>query len=116
MEWNDHHLDPRVRAITLLAAWYSWEKFKKVAVVTHILRSREEQIRFYKGDKEKRSTHEFRRAVDLRSSIYTEEEITELVDYLNKSFPRTRFKTVLYHSVGLGWHFHIQVSPEPVPG
>lgn len=59
--------------------------------------------------------HEAGRAIDLRSTIYTQEQIVKLLDLVNRMFVRKDGKRVLiYHSFNGGaYHFHLQSSARP---
>lgn len=83
----------------------------KQAVVTSILRTwdehavlcRELGVAYYD------TVHTLWRGVDLRSRIYTLDEIEILVAMTNKAFAYGRGKKVaVYHDVGAGPHFHLQ--------
>lgn len=54
--------------------------------------------------------HEAGRAIDFRSTIYTEEQIVKLLDLVNRMFRRKDGKrTLIYHSFNGGaFHFHLQ--------
>lgn len=97
-----------------LADWVK-DNLKKDLVVTGIFRSNEEQANIYKNDakykaKPFKSPHQFWDAFDLRDSIFTKDEIPKVVKYLNDTYNKTnRYKwTAMDHSVGLGYHFHVQ--------
>lgn len=90
--------------------------FKKETIITMIGRTQEEQDEIYKNDakyKEKKfvSPHMIGMAVDIRSKIFTPEEIKRIEDYLNSKYNTSNtFKwTARNHKVGNGAeHFHIQ--------
>jgi len=105
-------ISPRLRALLLEVSHYSQKTWGIVPIITHLLRTQEEQEAIYGIGTYKRSPHQYGRAADLRSRIYTIEQVAELVNYLNKEFPRgDKYKTALYHTVGRGWHLHLQVAP-----
>lgn len=59
------------------------------------------------------SPHMVWNAVDLRSWIYTEEEIQKILNFLNCFTYRSPKKTAVYHAVpGGAFHFHIQCLKE----
>lgn len=53
------------------------------------------------------------RAFDIRSRIYSTNEISAIVDYLCEwwiyDVDRPHMKPCIYHNTGQGWHFHCQV-------
>lgn len=56
--------------------------------------------------------HEAFRAVDVRSHELNIQRIRQIEWLVNKRFPRSDGKpTCLYHDVGQGPHFHLQVPP-----
>lgn len=97
-------------------AEYLKETFKKDLVITMIFRTDEEQAEIYKDDakykaKPFKSPHQFWQATDIRSLIYTPEEIKSIEKYLNDKYNGTNFYawTAKNHKVGAGQeHFHVQ--------
>ena len=105
---------PRLRALLWEVAHYSLTHCGITPIITHVLRTQEEQEAIYGKNTKRRSPHQDGRAADLRSRIYTAPQITDLVKYINTEFPRhDGYPTALYHTVGLGWHLHLQVAPTP---
>lgn len=97
---------------------YCRDNFGKDVIITMIYRTDEEQNNIYRGTtrngrlydvKPWRSPHQFYHALDLRSFIFSKEEIQELVDYLNETYNDSNYYkfTAKCHDVGLGDHFHI---------
>ena len=92
------------------------EVYGKELVLTSILRTKEENDELYKDTPPEQrpaaSPHCIWGAVDVRSSTFTDEEITSLTAWLNASFRNPSGKaTALYHSIpGQAKHFHIQHS------
>ena len=115
-EWNDGQLGPKLIDIMNMVNLYSELVFNKSIVITDIYRTQKEQddIYYYNQDYQKKpwkSVHQYWRGVDIRSSIYDEEEIKELVKLANKVTydpARPDKKTSLYHTVGSGLHVHFQ--------
>jgi len=62
---------------------------------------------------EKHSPHYYFRAVDIRSEAIKPTDCIEAANIMNVIFKYGSgpYNTVLYHSVGTGWHFHLQVKP-----
>jgi len=60
--------------------------------------------------------HALGRAVDIRSTDLTEAEVVAFESYMNDKFKAWRgqdkkmHKTCIYHDVGQGVHFHLQVQ------
>lgn len=97
-----------------LADWIK-DQFKKEVIITGIFRTNEEQAAIYANDakykkKPFKSPHQFWDALDLRDSVFTKEEIPKIVQHINDNYTKTNaYKiTAMDHSVGAGWHFHIQ--------
>lgn len=102
-------------------AAYTDHYFKKLVVITMIYRTEEEQDQLYKGkikkgkryeDKKWKSPHQFWHSADLRSSVFTKEEIDKIVEFLNYNYNKTNAYawTAECHDIGAGMHFHIQYS------
>jgi hypothetical protein len=87
-------------------------------VMTSFIRDDEDQIKLYGFAKP--SLHQYLRAADFRSSIYTDEQIKYLVDKINARFEYDpsrpgKFKCALAHKIpGGAYHFHLQVHPSTV--
>lgn len=96
--------------LILDVASYCDTNFKKNIVITMIYRTQEEQYDIYGEGYTKKSPHQFWQAVDLRSRTFTDEEIKQLVDYINKKYnDKNYYKwSAKCHNVGHGDHFHIQ--------
>lgn len=115
-EWNSPELDPRLRGIVLAVAEFVWRNYKRSAVITSIWRSDAEQKSIYGEDVKKLSPHQFWRGIDMRTRDYTQDEITGIIAFLNKNWPRVDGKPlVIYHDVGRGDHLHIQVPHKVRP-
>ena len=94
---------------------YVKDSFKKELVVTGIFRTDQEQDEIYKNDakykiKKFKSPHQNYTAFDLRDSTFIPDEIKNIVKYLNDKYNKTNTYTwtALDHSVGKGYHFHVQ--------
>jgi hypothetical protein len=97
--------------------------FKKEIVITEVHRPDEEHWGIYVSSgltleeaKKKPNIHGAWRAVDLRYSIYTQEEAQQMDGDFNKHIIYTGGKkTSLLHAVGAhGMHFHLQCDPDGV--
>lgn len=106
---------PLFSLIVDLADWINSE-FDKKTVITMIYRTDEEQAELYKHSeryqkKPFKSPHQFWHAIDLRTWIYTEEEIQKIVKYLNDKYNASNYYkwTAKAHAIkGNAMHFHIQ--------
>lgn len=90
---------------------YADHHFKKDVIITMIYRTQEEQESIYGPGVKKKSPHQFWHAIDIRSRIYTQEEIDRMVSYLNGRYNGDNYYrwTTKVHEVGNhGMHFHIQ--------
>ena len=98
-----NEISPKLRAIICEIAWYSQYKFGKVLIITSLIRQ-----------DNKKSVHYYGRGGDLRVWHYTALQIQQIVNYVNRNYPYSRYrpwlKTCVYHDVGKGPHLHVQVS------
>ncbi len=100
--WNSPLLDNRLKFIIYALSAFTLDEFGKSVTITSIYR---------KGDK---GVHGYWRGIDIRSHYYTNDEIGEIIKFLNKTviYGNPSYTTALYHGVGQGVHIHIQVSWE----
>lgn len=102
----------------LILDLYHWidDTFGKDTVMTMLYRTDAEQDAIYGINpryqkKPWKSPHQFYHAVDIRSRIFTEDEIKQIEDYLNSKWNDTNYYkwTAKCHKVtGQAYHFHIQ--------
>jgi len=102
----------------LIIDLYKWigKELGKDTIITMIYRTQKEQDALYSHSekyKQKpwKSPHQFHHAIDLRTWIYTDEEIAKIVKYLNDKYNDSNYYrwTSKAHEVGSnGMHFHIQ--------
>jgi hypothetical protein len=103
-QFSDNRLDNRLRIILFALSGYVRFNFGKDIVITSIYRE---------GDT---GVHGYWRGIDIRTrhagiDYFTDEEISKITDYLkNFEYGDNIHNTSLYHDVGQGIHFHIQVS------
>lgn len=116
-EWNSEQLDFRVRIIALALDWYCRKYVNKRGIIlTDILRLDSEQDEIYKNDpaykiKPWRSTHQDWRAIDTGVNAYSEMQRQKMCNFVNKYFNYSgSHSCCVYHNVGRGWHFHLQVD------
>ena len=93
---------------------FAKDKFNKRIVITSVLRLKKEQIDLHGFAKP--SPHMYWRAVDLRSWIFTPEENSSIVEYINSRYiydpNRPALKCCVFHKIkGNVYHFHFQVHP-----
>ena len=120
---SDHSskLHPALYNIILAAAHWYYNRTGEPAILTHIIRSRAEQLKIYPDKPDHRSVHEFGRGVDIRTTILQPVVAMEWVEWIDKAFEyqssRLDLHTAIIHAVGdYGEHLHIQVGPlEPSP-
>jgi len=105
-EDTDHEhfqeLNPKLRGIVLDLATYCSFHFNRDIMVTSLFRL-----------ENKKSVHAYGRGADIRSLDFNAEEIAQIERYLNTTYiydpSRPNKLTCLYHNVGFGDHFHLQV-------
>jgi hypothetical protein len=101
---NKHGLNPHVRAIYLEANYFTVCQFNKSIPITNV---------FEGNDK---SPHPHGNAIDCRSFHLSIRERYILLEHINKHFPYRSWgkllgrKTMIWHDVGKGEHFHIQAG------
>jgi len=98
------------------ASQFVTNTYKKDFIITMIARTDAEQAELYKNDpkyqaKPFKSPHQFAHAADIRSSIFSADEIKGIEDYLNTKYNGTNYYkwTARNHVItGGAYHFHIQ--------
>jgi hypothetical protein len=104
---------PKLFALVVDLAHYVEEMLKKDVVLTSVYRTPDEEAELYKESEHKviHSAHFTWNAVDLRSSIYTPDEIQGITNYLNSRYKNIDGRPmVIYHRLtGNAFHFHIQL-------
>jgi hypothetical protein len=126
-----NQMDPRLRAVTFEMEFLIEKELDKELVITSIERTQEEQneiyedeiekgyfvivdgVKFYSADRLKPtlSLHQLKpcRAIDLRSQIYTHEEILKIKEYIDFWFPYDGRPTLIFHNKS-GEHLHLQIG------
>lgn len=107
--------NPRLAKLLRAAETFVELEFKKEIVYTSIFRTQAEHDALYAqtppGLKPASSPHMFWEAADLRSTIFTDEEINRLLGFLNTFTFRNGKQVSICHAVAGGaMHFHIQYS------
>jgi len=93
-----------------LSQWVA-ENLEKDTIMTMLFRTQEEQEQIYGAGTTKKSPHQFYHAADIRSRIFSDDEIKSIEDYLNNKYNSTNYYkwTAKNHKVAGGaYHFHIQ--------
>lgn len=108
-------LDIRLQFIFWSVASVAYERKKYHTIVTECIRTKQEDEQ-YGGV----GIHVIRRALDFNfckdetdEGRIIDKEFTEWIcDFVNNYIPYGygKFKTILFHTVGAGKHFHLQVS------
>ncbi len=92
---------------------------KKEPIMTCFLRTQAEEDALYPNQKGKVSLHDplYKRAADMRTKMYTDEEIQYLKDKINERFEYDptrpgKFQCALAHKIDTSaYHFHLQCHP-----
>ncbi|MBP2434095.1 hypothetical protein [Bradyrhizobium elkanii] len=115
-----HHFNPKLCGILHRLQDMVQSRYHKDIVITQIERGQDENDRIYKNDKtnkHRKTAHGVWAAVDIRSSIFSNTEISEVIAFLNSyndtnSNPIKGGNTALHHAVEGGVkHIHIQYAP-----
>ena len=102
------HLDPRLRAVMLESARWFRSKFDKRLVYTCVNRTEEENKDV--GGAEY-SAHLYGRALDIRVHNLTEDEVNQLVGYMNLHWLKDdAWLFILVHGKGGNRHMHINIK------
>lgn len=118
-EFNSAHLDNRVRLLLFTLAGWSWYTLDKFIKITSVYRSDAEQIALYGGGMPPfGNVHGAWRAIDFviedakgnNLEALKCERIATLFNKYIQHDTKNKYPTLLFHSVGHGWHFHLQVS------
>lgn len=81
-------------------------------VITHILRTEEQQRKFYPRNPRKKSVHQYWRGVDIRTRGLDKDLLRYAIERINYQFPygKGKVKTCVHHDIGKGDHLHIQTA------
>jgi len=117
-EFNyDAVLEDKLKKIVYILSLYCEVEFNKDITITHIYRTEMEQNDIYhKSEKYQnkpwKSVHQFGRGVDVRSHNFNKIEIEKIKSFINGITYREGSATLtcIHHDIGLGEHFHLQVS------
>jgi len=100
-----------LRELIVDVSEYVFSEYKKNITITMIYRTQAEQEGIYGVGYAKKSPHQFWQAIDLRSKVFTTEEIDDIVEYINNGYNKSNYYkwSAKNHEVnGHGTHFHIQ--------
>ncbi|MCJ7507321.1 MAG: hypothetical protein MUO85_01150 [candidate division Zixibacteria bacterium] len=136
LEQEFNRIDPRLRAVVFGMEFLIEKEFGKEIMITSIERTQEEQneiykdqiekgyfvtvdgVKFYSCDKLKPtlSLHQLKptRAIDLRSQLYTHEEILKIKEYIDYWFPYDNKSSLIFHNKS-GEHLHLQIGTHRMP-
>ena len=100
-QWYGGVLQPKLRSLLKAVDAYSRFHFGKQILVTSLVRKNN-----------KHSVHYWGRGADIRSWIYTQSEIQDLLRFVIENFPYegARYESAMYHSAGSGFHIHLQTK------
>jgi len=120
-EWEElKETNPTLVEIIEKIAEFTGQELDKNVMITMIGRTSFEQDDIYGGktrsdgrvyDKKPwKSPHQFDHAIDIRSREYTEDEIKDIEELINSEYDTENYYrwTTKDHTVGKGWHFHVQ--------
>ena len=109
-QWRNK-IDPRGRAVMLELADWVWNEFGKILTITCLTRTKEENERL--GGYEF-SAHLFGRAEDIRSHVFSQEEIEAIEKHLDETWNNVPnqpdFLFVKRHAALTGPHLHINIT------
>jgi hypothetical protein len=98
---------------------YIYTKYGHNCTITHLFRLDEEQELFYKNSERYKkkpftSPHQYWHSVDISSRGFTQEQIEDIVNYINNKYNKENYYrwTIKWHNIGFGSHFHIQFTPK----
>ena len=101
----ESEIDPKLQAVLLGCALYSYQHWGIQWVITSLIRTPEENEAL--GGR-KNSSHLDGRAADNRSRNFTVEQITQLENYVKDTWgPMVHF---VHHDSGHGQHIHININ------
>ena len=103
----DTKIDCRLQFILLNLATYVYERFKKQVVVTCLIRTGAENAATAGSNPQ--SAHLRGDAADIRSFIYSEEEIQEIIAYLKHHWG-PMIHAIFHNPGGNGPHIHININ------
>ncbi len=109
-------LHPALYIVVLAAAHWYFKRTGEPAVLTGIIRTRDEQLEIYPDHPDRRSVHEFGRGTDIRTSGLQPVVAMEWREWIDRNFEyqsaRLNLHTAWVHETGeFGEHLHIQVGP-----
>ena len=117
-EFESNQLDKRLKLLIFMIVGLLENEHDCQAKITSVYRSDTEQKQLYGGKMPPfGNVHGQWRAVDLvayhNGSLIPTAVGKDIRDCLNQRIQHdkeNRYPTVVYHNIGYGWHFHVQVS------
>ena len=114
-----YKVQPGLLKLLFFLEGYCQYHFGKSIVVTELLRDGAAQDRLYKrlpeyAKKPWKSVHQFGCGADIRTSNFTQSEIDEIADIINRWFDYDQegsHPSAIAHDIGRGKHLHLQVKP-----
>lgn len=100
--------DPRVRCLALELGFYAKLSGNDLEV-TQIGRTRRSQLKIYGYDKKSGHRERPSRAIDFSVKNLSKESINKLVEHFRFYLDLGYHYSFIYHNVGAGCHFHLQV-------
>jgi len=80
-EWYSNKLNPRLTNYVLMVALFTWTELEKRIMLTSLYRTKKEEKEYNSS-----GIHNAWRAVDIRTSNFTELEIEKIVKFCNENF------------------------------
>lgn len=105
---NQKRTDPRVRSLALELALYV-KLLGSELEVTQIGRTKRSQVRIYGYDRKSGHRERPSRAIDFSGRNISREIINKLVEHFKFYLDLGYYYSLIYHDVGAGYHFHLQV-------
>ena len=94
-------LKPKLRLILCDLEYFCLNEFGKELIITELLRK----------PRSDNDVHPYGRGADIRSWIFDDKEKLDIIEYINRKYPYGdgEHDSIIFHDVGKGEHFHIQV-------
>jgi hypothetical protein len=100
--------DPRVRSLALELGFFA-NLIGSSLEITQIGRSKRSQIKIYGFDKKSGHREKPSRAIDFSTKNLPKKIIDKLIEHFNFYLDLGYHYSLIYHDVGAGYHFHLQV-------
>ena len=100
-----NQIDGRLRALLLELGDFTKRELNVPVTITGLNRTKEENA---KVNGSEWSAHLFGRAVDIRTSVFTEAEVKKIMSHIDFLWGDMIY--VLHHNVGSGMHLHVNIK------